>query len=204
MKCPFCKEEIENYTKECTICGEKIPFVYNLIVKIKNSKKVIIISALSLFILIVLVALCSNYHQYVNDPTYKSIQVCNKTDRYNYPTSAYNIMQDVIKQNAEIYLLLTSKEPQKKKENVFKTYLENITFLSEVLSYKITEGDTKGISFDKDINITSPYLPMYYTDWWEENAELTVKVNTEYLESMYSQYVRQTLNEYLEKYKEKE
>ena len=169
-----------------------------------NCKKVIIISILSLLVLIVLAALCSNYYEYVNDPTYKSIQVYNKTDRYNYPDSAFNITQDVIKQNAEIFLLLKSNAPQKKKDIVFKTYLDNITFLAEVLSYKITEGDTKGISFDKNVNIVSPYLPMYYTDWWEENGELAVKVNTEYLESMYSQFVKNTLNEYLKSHREEE
>ncbi len=141
MKCPYCNEEIEDNSKECKYCGEKITFVNRAVINIKNvfvnnKKNIAIILAIFGICVAIIFAGVNIYKVVQNNmksPYYKSVEEHEIIEESDSPVDAEYILTKINNQEKDLLELLESKAWQTRKDNVFLTYLKNLKYYNEVL-----------------------------------------------------------------------
>ena len=145
MKCPYCKEEIDENVNICPVCGEKIYFIFRFLDMINHHKKPITIVLLALILLYLLIfggiKAYNSISKQMNNPTYKTIiehETISAKDNPLYASDAINILN---KQSADLMELLKSKQSKRRKNNVFSTFYENLIYYNNVVIER-TGGET--------------------------------------------------------------
>ena len=161
MKCPYCNEETGNLSGKCPVCGEKIPLCATLkeifqqaFSKLKENKKTVLISVISIIAaLIIISGIIFGYgaiKESINSPVYKSI-VEKDFDEFNEEEisgkEALNIINEL---NDDMLELLKSKTFKSRKGHVFKTFLDDLSYYTDVYGDQTGEY-VNGDGYDENI-----------------------------------------------------
>ena len=161
MKCPYCNEETGNLSGKCPVCGEKIPLCATLkeifqqaFSKLKENKKTVLISVISIIAaLIIISGIIFGYgaiKESINSPVYKSI-VEKDFDEFNEEEisgkEALNIINEL---NDDMFELLKSKTFKSRKGRVFKTFLDDLSYYTDVYGDQTGEY-VNGGGYDENI-----------------------------------------------------
>lgn len=147
MKCPFCKEEIENSTKVCPICGENIPVITSLIEIIKNiklnKKTLIIIGSIIAIILFILtgVLVTKKINLIRHNPYYGKIVEHESIDAQYSTWKSLEAIELLNSQTLDLEKLLKKINFKTRKDSVFATYYKNLTYYLLIVGYN-TSDDT--------------------------------------------------------------
>lgn len=130
MKCPYCKEEIERFSKVCNVCGEHIAPIYSILDLLKEKSPNIIkwfkISAVSIIAFVLLITgiiftvkIISENR--LTDNGYKSIQLT-----YTPEGSLHDAFSVISQQEQDLIKFLTKSKNPEDNSRLFGIFMDNL------------------------------------------------------------------------------
>ena len=209
MKCPYCKEEIERFSKVCNVCGEHIAPIYSILDLLKEKSPNIIkwfkISAVSIIAFVLLITgiiftvkIISENR--LTDNGYKSIQLT-----YTPEGSLHDAFSVISQQEQDLIKFLTKSKNPEDNSRLFGIFMDNLEkarqYFFDNYNYDKSLSEQGLITTTKIsganqnlVKITSPDLNVFKAG---KRGAIGLMIDYDYIITTFCPYLTEDWKEYL-------
>ena len=208
MKCPYCNEEIEYFSKVCSVCGEHIAPIYSIVYLLKEKSTDIIkwlkIGAASIIAFVLLITgviytVKMISENRLTDNGYRSIQLT-----YTPEGSLHDAFSAVAQQEQDLIKFLVKSKNPKDNSRLFGIFMDNLEKASQYFfdnySYDKSLSEQGLITATKitdanpnPVKITDPELNVFKVAYL---GAIGLIIDNEYIIKSYCQYLTADWKEY--------